>query len=134
MRDPDFLIGDDYLRRWWIIPRNRWFNVYLHNIRRSDDNRAPHDHPWWNVSIILRGWYIELMPQGERVRGVGSIVFRKPTSLHRLIVPLRGSAWSLFITGPHVRTWGFQCPQGWRPWFQFVDPNNPGKQGRGCGE
>jgi hypothetical protein len=57
-RAPDFLIGgadDPYIRRWWVIPRNRWFNVYLHQFLRSDDDRALHDHPWANCSILLRG-------------------------------------------------------------------------------
>ena len=45
-RAPDFVIGADYLRRWWVIPRNDSQNVYLHDIRKSDDDRALHDHPW----------------------------------------------------------------------------------------
>jgi hypothetical protein len=48
-RRPDFIIGgadNPYLLRWWIIPRNRWCNVYLHKILRDDDPRALHDHPW----------------------------------------------------------------------------------------
>jgi hypothetical protein len=60
MRDPDFVIGRagrPYLRRWWVIPRNRWFNIYLQEILQDDDDRALHDHPWVNCSIILRGSY-----------------------------------------------------------------------------
>lgn len=55
-RKPDFVIGDlsnPYLLRWWVIPRNRFFNVYLHKFLRDDDDRALHDHPWWSMSIIL---------------------------------------------------------------------------------
>ena len=65
MRKPDFIIGPKdapYLRRWWIIPRNRLFNIYLHQILRSDDDRALHDHPWINCSIILKGRYMEVTP------------------------------------------------------------------------
>ncbi|MGE4307333.1 MAG: hypothetical protein AB7E24_25275 [Novosphingobium sp.] len=29
-RSPDFVIGDNYLRRWWVVPRNRFCNAYLH--------------------------------------------------------------------------------------------------------
>src|ERR1700761_649655 len=61
-RRPDVLIGkagDTYMRRWWVIPRNRFFNIYLHNFLRSDDDRALHDHPWVNMSILLWGRYIE---------------------------------------------------------------------------
>ena len=66
-RAPDFVIGpagDPYMRRWWVIPRNKWFNIYLHNIMRSDDDRALHDHPWTNVSVLLRGSYLEHLPGG----------------------------------------------------------------------
>lgn len=61
-QNPSVVIGDegrDYLRRWHIIPRNRWFNIYLHQFLRSDDDRALHDHPWLNCSILLLGNYIE---------------------------------------------------------------------------
>lgn len=54
-RPPDFEVGDGYLGRWFIIPRNRWFNVYLHRFTGSDDDRALHDHPWWSLSIMLAG-------------------------------------------------------------------------------
>ena len=48
-REPDFVIGDNYLRRWWVIPRNEFCSVYLHEINASDDDRAFHDHPWENT-------------------------------------------------------------------------------------
>lgn len=149
MRKPDFVIGrpeDPYLRRWWIIPRNRFFNIYLHQILKSDDDRALHDHPWWNVSIILRGGYFEVMPTGIKKRYPGAIIVRRARAAHRLelgrdyakgywdsnpaeightmggnvwVVPLK-LCWSLFITGPKVREWGFLCPQGWRHWRDFI--------------
>lgn len=141
-RPPDFVIGPPnapYLRRWWIIPRNRWFNIYLHEIRRSDDDRALHDHPWWNVSIILRGCYREIRNGGYRkIHRAGSIVFRRATMAHRLELPIENGGvrycWSLFITGPVIRTWGFHCPKGWVPWREFVDERDSGQIGRGCGE
>lgn len=134
-RAPDFIIGtreSPYMRRWWVIPRNRRFNIYLHNIVRSDDDRALHDHPWWNVSILLRGYYREVTPDGVFTRGRGSIVFRRAEASHRLEVD--GPTWSLFITGPNVREWGFWCPQGWKHWRKFVDMTDTGAVGPGCGE
>jgi hypothetical protein len=61
-RPPDFCIGgvdNPYIRRWWVVPRNRIYNIYLHNFKRDDDDRAYHDHPWNFCSIILRGAYFE---------------------------------------------------------------------------
>ena len=131
-RDPDFVIGDDYLRRWWIIPRNEGCNIYLHEILHSDDDRALHDHPWDNTSMLIDGGYIEHTPEGVFERTAGSIVTRKATDLHRLEVPEGGRAVSLFMTGPKLREWGFQCPKGWRIWTEFVDARDSGKIGRGC--
>ncbi len=135
-RKPDFVIGDDYLRRWWVLPRNPWFNVYLHRINASDDDRALHDHPWWNVSIILRGRYLEVVRRRAglvaRMRNAGSMVFRRGRTAHRLEVQDGEHAWTLFITGPRIREWGFHCPQGWRHWREFTAPNDSSKTGRGC--
>lgn len=137
-RTPDFIIGkpdDPYLLRWWIIPRNPFFNIYLHKFLRSDDDRALHDHPWWNLSILLEGLYVEhtIAPGGvhKRVmRVVGEMKFRFASAAHRIEVD--DLCWTLFITGPAVRNWGFHCPAGWVPWQRFVDPSNKGNIGRGC--
>lgn len=153
-RVPDFVIGKAqsvYMNRWWVIPRNRWFNVYLHQVLRDDDDRALHDHPWINLSIVLKGGYWEVMPENRpslswpvpptrtKWRGPGSIVLRWPTSAHRLVVGAvgmegRGPCWSLFITGPKMREWGFWCARGWVVWSDFVTPGNAGEIGPGCGE
>ena len=61
-RKPDFIVGDPanpYLRRWWLLPRNPVFGIYLHQFMRSDDDRALHDHPWPSLSLTLRGRMME---------------------------------------------------------------------------
>ena len=133
-RPPDFTIQNDYLLRWHLVPRNRWFNIYLHNIRHSDDDRALHDHPWWNVSIIIKGSYRELTREGLRYWPRWSMIFRSATRAHRLIVPDDSAVWTLFITGRKVRTWGFHCPKGWIPWTEFVNMDDTGEIGPGCGD
>jgi len=187
-REPDFIIGgkgNPYLKRWYITPWSGWFrfdkdgnpiphdslplwkrivrclpNIYLHQMLRDDDDRALHDHPWANISIILKGSYIEHIPSEKfgyaggtwRFRTRFRPVFRKATALHRIelvkncwrwqgigknrrhvliqIVPV----WSLFITGFKVREWGFACPKGWVVWWKFVNPKNTGEVGPGCGD
>lgn len=136
-RPPDFVIGtgEEYLRRWWVIPRNRFFNIYFHQVLRSDDDRALHDHPWINLSVILSGRYREVVTARPAVvRKQGSVVLRLPSTQHRLELIDNKPCWTLFITGPRLRVWGFQCPQGWIPWEQFVDPTNAGRRGPGCGD
>lgn len=137
-RSPDFTIwqGDAiYLRRWWIIPRNKKFNIYLHHFIQSDDDRANHDHPWWNISIVLRGQYFEHV-EGHyirRHRGRGAIVFRRATLAHHVELWNEEPCWTLFITGPVKREWGFHCPTGWVHWKKFVQQLPDGnKAGPGC--
>lgn len=61
-----FYIGgkeNPYMLRWFILPRNPWFNCYMHKFLRDDDDRALHDHPWWFVSVMVSGQYIEWREQ-----------------------------------------------------------------------
>lgn len=145
-RPPDFVIGDDYCRRWWVIPRNRFFNLYLHQFLHSDDDRALHDHPWINLSFLLHGTYREhtqgesTLTHNEEVRQYwfGALRFRMAHTPHRVELLEFGTpkvpaeCWSLFVTGPVIREWGFHCPQGWRRWQDFVDKRDKGQIGRGC--
>lgn len=136
-RDPDFIIGEaanPYMRRWWIIPRNENCNVYLHEILRSDDDRALHDHPWLNTSMLISGRYVEHTPDGSFLREAGWIGGREATDAHRLEILPGERAYSLFFTGPKVREWGFLCPQGWVNWQDFTGGAHGELVGRGCGE
>jgi hypothetical protein len=143
-RPPDFIIGGadrPYLLRWWIIPRNPVFNAYLHCFLRSDDDRAHHCHPWlFRLSWLLKHRYIahHIWKGGVTtadLRELGSLEFRWGASPHR--VELLGGAepepcWTLFITGPRIREWGFHCPKGWIHWTKFTDSRDSGAVGKGC--
>jgi len=134
-REPDWIIGAEtpvpYLKRWWLIPRNRFLNIYLHHFQRSDDTFELHDHPWANMSVVLSGGYVEVMPWPStpapydappfRINRVaGDVVIRTAAEPHRVETYLYLDAWTLFITGPHVREWGFWTKAGWKHWRDFV--------------
>ncbi len=144
-RKPDEVIGGDnpYLLRWHLIPRNRWFNIYLHKFLRDDEDRALHDHPWISLSFASAE-YLEMIGQKD-YNALRRIVrrraflpfFRRATHIHRIIlfkdknwrpIPI----WTLFFTGPKIREWFFLCPKGPRHWQEFVDERDHGKIGRGC--
>lgn len=130
MKQPNITIGGDYLWRWYLIPRNRFFNVYLHRFGRSDDDRALHDHPWYSVSLLLKGEMIE--HSFKRVRHIPRWlpIFRTAKFAHRLEL-VKGPVWTVFITGPRVRSWGFYCPKSWRHWREFTSDDGS-DIGQGC--
>jgi hypothetical protein len=122
MIKPSKTIGVNYLERWHILPRNRFFNSYLHKFSGSDDDRALHDHPWPSVSILLKGRLMEIRAGNKPRHPIRYIpVFRRPKSAHRLVLMNGETAWTLFLTGPRVREWGFHCPQGWKHWSLMTD-------------
>lgn len=140
-RPPDFVIGGaerPYLRRWWVIPRNPLFNIYLHQFLRSDDDRALHDHPWINASILMRGRYLEhtISAGGiehRRELRAGDIRLRPSGRFAHRVELVDGPCWTLFITGPRYREWGFHCPRaGWIHWKKFTAADDIGAVGRGC--
>lgn len=138
-RRPNLVIGGDqdpYMRRWYVIPRNPVFNIYVHNIVRSDDDRALHDHPWWSLSLCLRGGMLELDGREKLPRPIvaGEWRLRSANFAHRLIVDESADCWTLFITGPRIRSWGFHCPNGWVHWQDFTAGTHGETVGRGCGE
>jgi hypothetical protein len=155
-RRPDFIIGgtdNPYLLRWWLIPRNPLFNIYVHKFLRSDDDRAHHDHPWlFNASWLLDGEYIEhtITAGGALVRTqrkAGDFKLRWGKAPHRVelltdmeydtpnwnVIEYPQPCWTLFITGPRVREWGFYCMErGWIHWKCFTAPHDKGAIGKGC--
>lgn len=138
--EPHFIVGGEdnpYLYRWYLIPRNRYFNIYLHKFLRDDDDRALHDHPWWFISLILKGGYFERVKQTVLRRDRFSLAFRPATHRHRVILfrdalGPKQPCWTLIITGRKKRIWGFWCPKGFVPWYEFVDQGNHGNIGKGC--
>jgi hypothetical protein len=147
-RKPDVNIGRDetgrpYMQRWHAIPRNKFFNIYLHNYYHDDD-RILHSHPWWSVSLCVSGALREFytrnqhnanMPELHKTRFVrrGDIVCRSADMFHRLEVAGNRTI-TIFITGPKLKTWYFACKRGLIEWTAFVSSRDKGEVGAGCGE
>jgi hypothetical protein len=100
--EPHQIIGgpeNPYMLRWYVIPRNPVLNVYVHKFLRSDDDRALHDHPWWFVSLILRGRYDEVTEMGVKRRQAGSVAYRPAEWRHRVRLVTETSCQSCEGTG-----------------------------------
>lgn len=126
----------------------------LHAIGQSDPGEL-HDHPWDFVSIILKGSYLEYLGGGGPdcynngvakrlvVRRAWRPARRNAEQQHRVIIPTdpetgeRPVVWTLCITGPERREWGFWTrpvydlttedllePSRFIPWQQHKIPSD----------
>jgi hypothetical protein len=115
--------------RWFVLPHNRFVNVYVHKFPASDDPEVAHDHPWWFASLVISGSYIEHTAGGPRTRKRASVALRSASFRHRIELPPARTGGCVPNAGgdrPKVRTWGFWCaPDRFVPWDQFDG---------GCGE
>lgn len=134
-REPDLRIGNGYMDRWYILPKNPEKNVYLHRLYRDDED-VQHDHPWDSTSWVISGGFIEQTPSGRFARLPGDVVNRKAADPHRLELIDGVPSITLFFTGPRVREWGFHCRKGWVDWRTFTGGYHEGRseRGAGCGE
>jgi hypothetical protein len=107
-----------YLRRFHIL-KSPDRGIKLHRIILSDLDRDMHDHPWNFVSIMLHGSYVEHTPQGSRRYIAPTVIRHKAEDLHKLTLDC-GEVWTLVFTGRKRRTWGFQTPDGWVPWRNYL--------------
>jgi hypothetical protein len=98
-------------------------NLYLHRYARGDAD-VPHDHPWPNASLVVRGWYRESVfdARGQFIRAEtrrpGDIVLRSAGSIHA-ITETSGDCLSLFATMRKERDWGFWRDGEFVPWREF---------------
>ena len=109
--------GQVHFRRWGV--ETKYFSVLLHNIRRSDEDKDPHDHPWPFFSFILWGGYHEKLWQDgadnfyEDTFKPGRIIYRKTTDFHKLTLR-KGPAWTFVLAGPRTHeNWGYKTSTGW---------------------
>ncbi len=116
---PHEAICGEYLHRYYLLPKNRFLNVYLHRFQEPDPGRDLHDHPWWSLSVVLKGRYVEQYAEarGEvRTRTLGGLrrfALRRPTTRHTITRVAPGGCWTIFVTGRKRREWGFHTRDGW---------------------
>lgn len=104
-----------------ILFRISMFGIYLHEMRRSDHDRALHDHPWPFMSFILRRGYRELTPYGMLTHKPGRVLFRPATWQHAVVIDGK-PAWTLIFVGRRSRRWGF-WPEGKWCWWRKYNPD-----------
>jgi hypothetical protein len=93
-----------YLYRWTFIFFG--FSIRIHHWLKSDDRRFFHDHSCDFVSIILKGKYKNVTPDGEVEVKAGQSWKSNAEARHYLDIPKEG-AWTLLLCGRKRRNWGF---------------------------
>ena len=93
-----------YMRRW--VLNLGLFSIRLHHWYSSDDDRYFHDHSWWFVTMVLFGGYTDVSKLGNEKMKRWRLKFRKAEHSHTVKVN-PGGCWTLVITGPQTRKWGF---------------------------
>lgn len=147
-----------YMERYWLFnpypvsskdrPRFQFpWSIRLHWIKREDQDRAMHDHPWNARTIILKGGYQEKRllssddPLAKAALGqvidhpeMGSFDWSRAESTQHFnripgdtatlkhneyhqITHVLEGTWTMFITGPWLGDWGFLV-DGKKVWWR----------------
>ena len=96
-------IGEEFTR--FQLVKTPWFNVYLHRLLAPNPHPQCHDHPWWFVAVLLRGGYWEYHDGLWRWQSAGKVLYRPAEWSHNVVTV--GVSWSVILTGPKSRDWGF---------------------------
>lgn len=92
-----------FVRRWKI--RHPLRAIHVHHFLRSNTEGVYHDHPWWFLTIVLKGRYTDCSPRPDGTEGedrlrVGSVRLPHRDHIHRVETD---GAWTLVFAGRSVR-------------------------------
>jgi hypothetical protein len=98
----------NFLLRTTILSYKK-LHIRLHTILSEDKSPYLHNHPFYFISIILKGGYVEelLLKNGEIKHikhKIGSIIVRTPNDYHR-ILSINGETKTFFITWKVKMDW-----------------------------
>lgn len=108
--------GAPYLERYHLLRLPSGGGLYIHRFLDSDPDRGLHDHPWrHSIGLILSGGYHELRrytDQGKTVVrrnwiGPGRTNYITANDFHRIVLPEKSEAWTLFMHTGKFKGWGF---------------------------
>jgi hypothetical protein len=76
---------------------------------------------------------MEETPQGTYRRIKGDVIFRRGSAMHA-IADAPEPVYTLFITGPRYREWGFLCGDTWIHHQIYLKHRGKHRASNGCGE
>lgn len=110
--------GQIYLTRVILWRFKSGEKMMLNYFHRSDEDRFLHDHPWAFKSFVLWRGYLECTPTKTISVRQFQLIQRPATWKHRVILRRtpdgrEKAALTLVFTGPKIRAWGYNTPEGW---------------------
>lgn len=93
-----------YVIRWRI--ETPVGSLRVHHWISSDDDRAFHDHPWWFLTLVVKGGYTDSGPNGPDRLKAPAVRYR-PAEHRHTVFPDPGGCWTILVTGRSLRKWGF---------------------------
>jgi hypothetical protein len=77
------------------------YGLALHRFVNDMPPELQHDHPWWFITFVLKGSYIDHSPYKDDLMTPGRIAFRSASHTHS-VMQSKG-CWTLVLSGPTVR-------------------------------
>ena len=116
-KEPLGLKESPYLYRWSFFIFG--YSLRIHHWIKSDDRRYFHDHSCDLISIVVKGEYTNVTPNGSFFVKAPSIWKAKATKQHYLDIPKKG-AWTILLCSRPYHKWGFYVNNHkWRPLRYF---------------
>lgn len=120
--------GREFLRRYRIV-QTPWVSVFVHRMQVPDPGSDLHDHPWAFGSLILAGGYDEVTASirdakhGQKIRRRArwTWALTRIDECHTIVSLARSPTWTLVVTGPTRRRWGFYVDGAWQDWEHEYD-------------
>lgn len=86
-------------------------HIRFHDILSCDKSPYLHNHPFYYISIILKGGYTEQILRNGSIQevkhGIGTVIYRKPNDFHR-IKTINGPTKTLFLTLKVKMNWSLK--------------------------
>ena len=106
-----------YLIRWTFIFFG--YSLRIHHWLKSDDRRFFHDHSCNLISIIIKGKYKNITPNGIFEAKAWKPRYMNALDQHYLDIPKEG-AWTILLCSRPYHKWGFYVNNHkWRPLRYF---------------
>jgi hypothetical protein len=94
----------------------RFGKLLWHRFMPGASDKAHHDHPRPFVTLVLRGGYDDLQPDGTRERLRAPAIRYRPAEHAHITRVHDDGATTVVVMGPLARAWGFWHDGSWWPW------------------